>query len=132
MYEETETPTFRRTIMLIVTVIAIAVVLWLGAWFFFLRGHSVKTGNTSSGSKTKQQTSQSAPKGSNNHSSTPNTVTAGGSTSNQSSGTAAATNPDQLANAGAGSVLAPVLGGVIGGVVIYQIYLRRRTLPSDA
>jgi cytoskeletal protein RodZ len=130
MYEDYNAPAFRRILILVATVVLIALVIWWAAWFLFFRDHPAGKTNKPPVSKTKQEKqeygspSKKSTNGSSNGSSQNHSTS--GSGSNGASSSNGASGSDQLANAGAGGIVVPALSGVVSGVVVYQVYLRKR------
>ena len=129
MYEQNEVSIVRRVLWLILWFILIVAVLWVAIWFVFFRNDSKKTNKTPTSPN--QSQSKQTPSGNSTPAATTNTNDKGTrptnaaapSTPTQSSTT---TQPTQLANTGAGDVLAPAATAMIIGSSLYYIRLRRK------
>lgn len=130
MYDQEEISPLRRILWVIVTFVIIFAVLWGIVWVLFLR-HSTPVAkqpeqnkNSSTHSGSKQQPSHSSSTADNGASNT------GNSNSNNSGSPAptTTTQPTELANTGAGDVVALFAGVTVVSGVAYQIRLRKKLL----
>lgn len=145
MYEQTEQPTGRRVLWIVLWFIIIAAVAWVFIWLIFFRGDNTETNtdkltssakNQSNGSSQKSKTSNTSDSSkSSSDSSKNNHDTNGGSAdssdaassgSSQAAAGTAQTTPSQLANTGAGDVMLPVVAASVAGSALYYIRIRKK------
>lgn len=131
MYEQPKTSAAGRLVWFIISLLIIAGIVWLILWFFFWREPSSDTTPSKDTGKTSQQTGNTGSSSTKNTSGSTSSST-NGSSSNTSTPTslgavAEETTPaTTLANTGPGDVVTPVMIAVAGGIVFYQVRLRRR------
>lgn len=137
MYEQPKTSLVGRIIWLIISLLVIAGIVWLILWFFFWRGPSAKTTGTSTkntqsagqsnGTKTSGQSSSGTSSTNTPSGSSTTTPSSLGQVVEETSGVASSTPAaTTLANTGPGDLVTPVVITVAGGVIFYQVRLRRR------
>jgi cytoskeletal protein RodZ len=148
MYEENNTPVFRRIIVLALAFVALVVVLWLLVWLIFFRHHNPTNVAPKHKETSQSQSTQSSSSEDNSSNQTPGTTPSTpaptpGSTPAQTptsapapnnSGTintpASTTTPNNLANTGPGNVVAPVAVAVVAGSSLYYVRLHRKLRSS--
>ena len=137
MYEESETPDYRRLIVFGVAIVLIVAIVWLFVWLIFFRSSakvatphkpaSSQSQSTKSGKSNKQQTSQSSGGSGQGSSNAEGQINAPGQNATTTPGGASSS---QLANTGPGNVLVPVGAATVAGSALYYVRLRKKLAPD--
>lgn len=132
MYEQPKTSIAGRIVWLIISLLIIGGIVWLILWFFFWRSPSVDTTSTSdetSQTKEEQSSGTSTSANSSSSSKTTESTTTSNSASTPTSLGQVVEETDgaaELVNTGPGDLATPIILTIAGGIVLYQIRLRRR------
>jgi len=137
MYEQVEVPVFRRIIWIIVLAVVAVVVLCVLIWLIFFRHPAKKPHSSTSSTKTSQKQQAADNNGLNVSIDGDHTATSGTTSTSDTPGPTGASKKNtsntgapstELANTGAGNVIAVFAVASVTGSVLYYVRLRRKAI----